>query len=196
MYVEKVPPCKLVSSADLARITGYTEVHLSRLAKEGMPKAGRGRYDIELVVKWLLTRRLDKANETMQDAKKRLIEEQIESQKLENERSRGELVPIEEVQHALNHQAVTVATQLDGLAPRVAYELSAITQIPAPKVQEVVFRECRAIRETIASNWQNYHGADAHGGDDSEAAAKPNRGRVGRPRKVPAAGEPRAGQVA
>lgn len=192
----KTPPCKHVSTAELSRITGYSEMHLSRLAHEGMPKEGRGLYDLERAIKWLLTRRDTTANANIQDVKRQLIQEQIEAQKLENAKTRLELLPLEDVQHMLNAAGVIVASQLDGLAPRVAHELSAITTIPAPKVQEVVFRECRSIRESIAAEWDSYRGPDADGSDDSQAAAKPKRGRVGRPRKIPAAGEPGAGAMA
>lgn len=188
--------CKYVHTPELSRITGYTATHIGRMVREGMPKADRGLFDLELAVKWLLTRRDERATATIQDVKKDLIEEQIEAQRLDNAKTRGDLLPLEDVQHMLNAAGVIVATQLDGLAPRVAHELSAITAIPAPKVQEVVFRECRSIRENIAAEWDAYRGADADGGDDSEAAAKPKRGRVGRPRKVPAAGESRARAVA
>ncbi len=192
----KQPPCKHVSTAELSRITGYSEMHLSRLAHEGMPKEGRGLYDLERAIKWLLTRRDATATANIQDVKKQLIQEQIESQKLENAKSRGELLALEDVQHMLNAAGVIVASQLDGLAPRVAHELAAITQIPAPTVQEVVFRECRAIRESIATEWDAYPGPDAGGGDDHPASPEPQRRRVGRPRKIPTAGKPGAGQVA
>ncbi len=176
----KQPPCKHVSTAELSRITGYSEMHLSRLAHEGMPKEGRGLYDLERAIKWLLTRRDATATANIQDVKKQLIQEQIESQKLENAKSRGELLALEDVQHMLNAAGVIVASQLDGLAPRVAHELAAITQIPAPTVTE----------------WDAYPGPDAGGGDDHPASPEPQRRRVGRPRKIPTAGKPGAGQVA
>jgi phage terminase Nu1 subunit (DNA packaging protein) len=192
----KESPCQVVSTAELSRITGYTETHIARLVHSGMPKIGRARFDLAQAVKWMLTRKERSAGDTITDARTRLIEEQIEGARLDNERLRGELLQIEDVQHVLQAQAVTVATQLEGLAPRIAYELAAIAAIPAPQIQEIVFRECRAIRESIADAWEAYRAPDTDGGEDNASAAAPAGRRVGRPAKVSAARKPRARAVA
>ncbi|MCO5759966.1 MAG: terminase small subunit [Chromatiaceae bacterium] len=171
-------------------------MHLGRLVREGLPKAAPGEYDVAAVVQWLLNRSATDARETIRDIKYRLIEEKVEAQRLENAQSRRELLPVEEVQHMIQAAAVAVATQLDGLTPRVVHELAAIVDVPAPRIQEILFRECRSIRENIATAWEAYSPPDQDGGEDSPTPAEPARRRVGRPRKVSAARSARARKVA
>jgi phage terminase Nu1 subunit (DNA packaging protein) len=154
-YRKPVPGVE-VSTKDLARITGYSVMHVGRLTREGMPKASLGVYNLEHVVKWLLSRRESQAAMSAQETKRQLMLEQIEERRLENMRRRGEMIPVEDVQHTLNAAAVAVATQLDGMAPRVAHELSALSGVPPAVVQEIIFREARAIRTSVASSWDSY----------------------------------------
>jgi hypothetical protein len=123
-------------------------------------------YNLEHAIKWLLLRRESQATVSAQEAKRQLTLEQVEERRLENMRRRGEMISVEDVQHTLNAAAVAVATQLDGMAPRVAHELSALSGIPPATVQEVIFREARSIRNSVAAAWDSYSVVLETGSDD------------------------------
>lgn len=134
----------------VARLFGVTVMTVSNWVDEGMPKSVRGQYDADACVQWYRARmdRKHAERDAAGDAKEQLTRAQVERTQLEVQQLRGELVEATEFQRVVNQAATVIASQLDGLGPRVAGELAGMTDVAA--IQSVIFRETRAIRSSIA----------------------------------------------
>lgn len=144
---------KLIKVDDLATLIGVSRMRVSQLVSEGMPKNGRGQYDLKACVHWYLDfwkQRATGENDEKKAKQINLIDAQRDKIVLETEKLRETLLPVEEVAHTLNAVAVIVSTQLDGLGARMANTLSGIDD-PA-EIQRTLFDECREIRSNIADN--------------------------------------------
>lgn len=166
------PLPEYIRSTDLAFMFDVTPRRIERMVSEdGMPKSSRGSYNLVECVRWYVNFWRDKSSNTG-DAKNEkrlnLIEAQTEKTIVETEKLREKLLPIEEVAHTLNAIAVIVATQLDGLGPRMANTLSGIDE-PA-EIQRALFNECRTIRENIADQIEDLATIENVGLDSSAAA--------------------------
>lgn len=167
-------------SGALSELFGVRPETITRMAKvEGMPKSARGKYLVIECVEWLIARERDKGGrETPADKKARMevAKEQALRYRIDNAKQLGELIPASVVQAAVNQMASNIASQLDGLAPRMAAELASIDD-PAT-IQRALFNECRDIRTATATTFATI--ADSiNGGPDIEAATEQERGRVG-----------------
>lgn len=127
----------------------------------GMPKAGRGSFNVRECIRWYIEYLNVNAgedqhggNEDRSNSRKLYIDAQTERTQLEISERKGLLIPRDQVAHVLHSLAVIVSTQLDGLAPRVAGEVANMTD--PGEIQEVIFDECRSVRANIADQIREF----------------------------------------
>lgn len=158
----------------LGELLGVTRETIARFAKvDGMPKGGRGVYPVAECVNWCIDRERNKgSNESPADKQARidLNEQQTLKLKLQNQQSLLEMLPVELVRGALFKAVSSLASELEGLAARIAPELIDIDQ-PA-EMQGRLRDELRQIRDTYAATLGTIAG-DIVSGDDNKTAAKP-----------------------
>lgn len=140
----------IVNHAQILALLGISKPTLHDWCAQGMPKAGRGEYDAAACVAWLRERHQIALAEARDgaDAKTQLTQAQVERTRLEVSQMRGELLDATDFQRVLNAAATVIASQLDGLGPRIAGEVVGMTDVAT--IQAVVFREARGIRSSIA----------------------------------------------
>lgn len=187
-----------VTVTDLSRYLDVKPPMVMKYAREGgMPKGRvKGRYPLRECVLWKIRKLANKNGEESGDIveeRRKLIAAQRVGQELDNAKVRGELLDAGLVTTAMQRMAALFATQLDGLAARVAPEVSRLRD-PAD-IARVIFDECRVIRGT-ASRAVEAFASELAGGEDTGAAAEKERGRVGRRSPDTAAGLTGAGAVA
>lgn len=85
---------------------------------------------------------------SLEAERKRLIREQADREALENARTRGEVIPVEQVEQIFTATIALVVNRLEGVASRLANELVNIDN-PAV-IREKLLIEHRAIRKAIA----------------------------------------------
>ena len=196
----------LVSHRELASIIGMSPRRISQLVADGMPKSGPDRYDLGICVRWWVDRWRGKEADSEEGVtqRQRLTRMQADKVQTEVQILRGTLVRAIEVEHVMAAAAAVVAGSLDSIGPRVAGEVAEL-QDPA-LIQEVLLRETRSIRESLADAF-SMAAAGATLADDAdeepdagiadhETTAVPQRRPVGRPRKDPSGRKSRARPVA
>lgn len=184
-----------VTGPQLADIVGVKTETVVRYAKEqGMPKAARGRYPLIACIRWVMSLRQPS---TIEDGlgveRKRLVIEQRRRAEIENAHLRDELIDADLVSGVFNTVMAAIATQIDGLGPRLAGELATVDD-PAV-ISRRLHDESRAIRRNVCGEVADICAAIIQSDDDGAAAAAPRR-RVGRRAPSVAAGLSRAGAVA
>lgn len=137
--------------SDIAEIFGVTDRSVQRMLRDGMPQAARGRYDVRACVRWKIDQITNELSSNRPSGERDLLAAaQRERVNLEVAQMRGELMPRELVERALNQIATLISGQLDSLGPRMAGEL-ADSDDPA-WVQDRLFAETRALRSAIAQS--------------------------------------------
>ena len=189
--VDKVT-CGHVVLTELFDITAMT---LSRWVQDGMPKYAKGVYPLKDCIRWAFERMRSQAgHETseIQDSRRMLYDVQRAKHELEIKRINGEVVDVEVVASAVREMASIFATQLDGLAPRMAAQLATINN--PTQIQRELFRETREIRRATC-HALNAFASRENGGADGHAATGEGRGSMGRGVSHTSAGQPGAGEV-
>lgn len=187
-----------VTLPDLVKYLGVSKDMVMKYAREGgMPKGeAKGRYPLRDCVLWKIRKLENKTGEDSHDIaeeRRKLIMAQRVGQELNNSKTRGELLDADLVASTMQQMAALFTTQLDGLAARVAPQLS---QMRDPgEIAKVIFDECRAVRRSASGAVASFAGELA-GGEDPEPAPEAKRGRVGRRKPDLAPGLPGAGAVA
>jgi phage terminase Nu1 subunit (DNA packaging protein) len=149
-------------------IFGVSRMTITDWCRAGMPKLGYGSYDVAACVQWRVAQIQQRAHTTAEvlDGRAELIRAQTERYQLENARLRGTLIDAAYVRATVQSMCATIATMLDALAPRATPELLQCTDAGA--IQELLFRECRAVRDLIADQVRSIGVAldrDERGGD-------------------------------
>lgn len=159
--------------ADIAAIFGVADRTIQRLVKEGLPQIGHGKYDVRQCVQWQFDRLREEAAErgTLNPRDELAIAQRIRVE-LETEQLRGTLLPRDLVTRAFNQVAALVASQLDGLGPRLAGELADMHD--PQQVQATLLREARATRAAIAQAMRDFgqtvESGEAFDDEEEEAA--------------------------
>lgn len=149
------PSTIAVSSSDLARLLTCTDRTVRRLAKEGLlPRMTNGRnakFDAVVCVPAYIryVRNGESGSTTIAQARLKLAEAQRREIELRTRRAERQLLPLDEVASAFEAAMVTVGTQLDGLAGRMAGELATLTDPATIRLR--LFDECRRIRNAAAT---------------------------------------------
>lgn len=188
----------VVSAEYLADCFNVARPTISKFKKEGMPQLAFGKFDVKACVSWYIARiseKDDDGDSAINKQKLLLHEAQTEKVKLENQKLRGEVMPVDLVSRTINEIGSIISTQLDGLAPRCASQLSTMND-PAI-IQQELFNECRDIRSNIASaimdfsdNWNV-----ENDGRNNQPTTSEDGGSVGRRRKNTSTRKPGAGKV-
>ena len=165
------PTCGQVNAGELARIFGVSRKWVYQLEQKGMPRAGR-LFDVADCVQWYLNElkgvETEIEPEDLTKARLALYNAQTEKTRLENERLRGQLVDIDEARTVLYEVASVVATQHEGLAPRITALILGETDVK--RAHSILFEEFRQVREAIGGAIAKL--AHAGGSDDKPAAAE------------------------
>jgi phage terminase Nu1 subunit (DNA packaging protein) len=188
---------KLVASQkSLAVIFAVDPATVSRWAQDGMPKRGWGKYPLAECVRWRIEQLIAQAagdSSEITESRMRLYDTQREKHELEMKQMRRELLDAEEVATAIRSMFGIVATQLDGLGPRMAARLAGLSD--PQKIAKELLSECRNIRRATADSIADF-ARDLDGSEDAPAPARKGRRRVGGREPGAAAGQPGAGALA
>lgn len=139
----------VVPVADIAAIFGVADRTIQRMVKEGLPQIGHGKYDVRQCVQWQFGQlRSETAKRGEMTPRDELAIAQRAKVELETEQLRATLLPRDLVTRAMNQVAAIVASQLDGLAPRLAGELADMND--PQQIQATLLREARSVRGAIA----------------------------------------------
>ena len=188
----------LVTLPELSKIFRVSESMVMKYARESdMPKGStKGRYPLLACLWWRedrLAKSVDSESKDILEERRKLIVSQRIGQELENAKTREELLDSDLVGTAIQHMGALIATQLDGLAPRLTPLLMQVRD-PA-QITRLITDECRTIRGA-ASGAVAHFASSLVAGDDSEASPPEKRRGVGRRQPDPTAGQPGAGAVA
>lgn len=147
--------CTVEELANMLRVSPATIMRWAR--EEGMPRQSHGRYPLVPVIQWYADRHHGNANRAsseLEEERRKLITSQRIGQDLANQKVRGELIDAALVQTAIQHMGALIATQLDGLAPRVSSQLSQLRDPVA--IARVLSDECRSIRQAASQAVSNF----------------------------------------
>ncbi len=198
-----------VNQTELSEILGVSDVTIWEWQKQDppLPMARRGErgqqnlYDTADVIAWMVARAEARARtDKPQD---RLARAQAERVELENEKTRGELVPASEVEPVWRERVLTAAAYMVGRASRLAAILEATPSIEQKrqvlKEEDAAFltklgvdgarmqAEIDALLEQLSTGEAEAFLRRLSGGHDKPGAAGPGQPSVGAP------GAPEAG---
>ena len=158
-----------VGQTDLANLLGITTQRIHQLKAEGLPVAGRGRYPLADSVQWIINYWKTKGgkNNSLDGHRKRLLTAQAKKAEIDNELNLKQLIPAELIASTLNQVGVIIASQLDGLAPRLANELT--NQDDPAYIKKVINDETRQIRISIANLFDDLATTKNDGGNSTPA---------------------------
>lgn len=182
----------------VARALNLSPRRVQQLAAEGLPRIGKGEYDLGACMAWYIKylqriieqRARDDGTSvsTLTSERIRGAREAADKAAIDNRRRRGELVETEFVGALLRDIAADISARLEGLPGRLA---NAIDGIDPTERRARFLAECREIRSGIAVHVAKLaeHGAASAGGggDVPPATAAPGR-RMGKRQPRPPAG--------
>lgn len=155
----------LVEIEQLMQALNVSEVHVGRLAKEGMPKEGRGKYDLGKCMLWYirylqaaLKRRSGAADETgrtEQRERLRLLSAEAELKELELARERGEFAAITDFEKVITQLVVTTKARILAIPSRLAPQLVGEDRL------EIESRLEKELKETLSTLSKNGHKSHA-----------------------------------
>ena len=147
----------IINRSTLAECLGVTVGRVTQLVNEGMPRCARGKYDLPLCVRWYLDYKLKggpNVSADVNEARKKLYDEQTIKTKLETSRIRREVIPSDEHMIDMNQLAVMFSSGLDSIGGRLASELAGVSD--ARKIADLLAHETAAIRESVADAITGY----------------------------------------
>jgi phage terminase Nu1 subunit (DNA packaging protein) len=124
----------LVNVSALAKAMNVGERRIEQLVHEGMPREGRGRYDLGKCLLWyvrflqkaLEARRIEMSDGELasyKEEKLALLRIDRELREIELAQKRKELVAIDDVEKAYSDMALTIKARMMGVPARLAAEL-------------------------------------------------------------------------
>lgn len=187
----------LVNVPTFADILGVTQYTVKTYIAQGMPagsSTGSGKkreFDSGLAIQWLIDQKVaevaptDDEQESADEADRRRKIANASLIELELAQKRGDLIPMAVAENVIDRAFGLVATQLDGLAGRLAAELAAVSD--AAVIRQVLFDETRRIRAAAAAELANRAIVQTGGSEDQSASAEDDSP-VGEPESSAAAG--------
>lgn len=163
-----------VNNEQLAWILGVTRQRVTQLKKDGLPMIARGTYPLDGAVQWVVKYWKQKnlnAGQAMDSHRKRLLTAQALKAEIDNDVRLKQLIPSDIIASTLNQVGTILASQLDGLAPRLASELT--NQTETAYVKKLISDETRQLRISIADLLDDLAVAESHS-EDSPPAADPH----------------------
>ncbi len=159
---------ELINKIDLARFLNLSELRITQLVQSGMKQEVNGSFIFKDAVNWYIetwrTKKKVSANE-LEKHKIDLTKEQFRKVKIENDLKMGDLINLYEISKVIQGVSVIIANQLDALAPRLSNELT--NQKKSSVIKEIIKNETRAIRESIAIEFENFKLSETGSGDST-----------------------------
>lgn len=185
-----------VKTGDLAAILGVSDRRIRQFNQMGLPKVGRGTYNLLTAVRFYTDRLTAQhgGDNTLDEQRQELLLEQTLKTRIENQQKRGELVPIAEVQTAFDHAQAMLAGQLDSFARRMATLIAGLED--EHQIEGVLFDECREVRRAYSDALAAVAGAVPTSKPDPEAPEETDGGGVGKRGKNTPTRKPRTRKVA
>jgi len=183
-YVQHVKAKALITNADgVAEFFDLTPAAIYKMAKEGMPRSKRGKYNLGECTRWYLDKWRAKVEGgealDIHEERKALIIEQRRRAKLEADKMERTQIPVTEVADDFMAMAGAFVSHLNALPGRHANELAS-AEDPA-EVRQLLLAECRAIRSEIAKQVRKYaEGFSVADKPDRRRPARKKPGRVGK----------------
>ena len=170
----------IVSAVVLGKMLRISDRHIRRLSRDGvLPRVGSGPRDgfdaVACVPKYLAHMEAEGAG-SLTEARMKLVEVQRRDLEHRMARREGESIDRAEVQRAFLAAMTSIGGQLDGIAGRLCGELAAMSE-PA-LIREVLFRECRRIRNAAAAELETLANPSS-GGESAESTPADAPGSVG-----------------
>lgn len=193
-----------VTVSELARLLEYSQPRITDFIGEGMPagphvrgRAGR-QVNIRSAVDWLIRREVEKwrtrdGGESAEDADLRKKRADANLAEIKAMEAANILIPLEEAEQTAERAGILFATQLDGLAGRLASRLAG--ESDAAVIREILYVEAKRIRDAVAAELQIGPDRPADGEGD-QAASDEDGEPVGGPGADATDGERGAGAVA
>jgi len=185
-----------ISAEELSALFNVSRDTVARYVRDDqMPKSSWGKYPVWDCVQWFINRAAGQGTGAgqLEDARKRLLEEQIRRAHMDNEKERGQLLDLESVRVAVSAAMADIATQMRGLAARNAARLAALDD--PQTIQRVLTDEIRHVLDSASRQVAAFALVLASGADP-DAPTKPKRRGVGRRAPDSAAGLTGAGALA
>ena len=180
---------------DVAQVFGVSERRIAQFVIEGMPKGGRGNYNIPECHKWYNARYGGQLKDrTLDEQRQELIKEQTLKTKLENDTKQSELLPIDEVTAVVAATITMLSGILDAFSRRNAIVLAGLTD--ENEVERVLWDETRAVRSQFAGQLAALGDHIGNSSKDNNPPTEKKRRRVGRPGKDSTTGKPGTGALA
>lgn len=156
---------EFVTTSDLARAFNLTNARITQLVKEGMPSAGRDRYDYVSASVWYI-RFLQQAvkrrempggvggADALRKERAAAMEMETELKRIALRRARGELVPVAEVVRMFESACGTFKVKmLSGVSRAGSRLMAARTQGQAIATVEAVLTEALGTMSQIGADW-------------------------------------------
>lgn len=145
----------LIARSDMPDLFGVSSNHFSRLQSAGVfAPATKGMYDLKASIDaWLEYKTGGDTDRTLTDEKRLLVIAQRRKLEQEIKARDKELVELAAIEQFFLANVQALASALDGVAGRLAFEVAAITD-PA-QVRAILLQELRLVRETYANALEN-----------------------------------------
>lgn len=171
----------IVSVTEFAEFFGWSQQRVSKLISDGMPggppvrKGETRKFDSAVAAEWLFATREAKYKtpddgETLNEASLRKARADADLAEVRASEAANLVLPLAEAESLIERMMVLVATQLDGVAGRVAATVAAETD--AAVCRATIFDECRRVREAMAAEFQTRATVGTGGAIDLPAAGE------------------------
>lgn len=171
-----MPSEKLIVGADeVAEWIAASDRTVRDLADKGIAvRVGRGRYDLKASVAGTVKhlremaagRGVDERSHDLTAEKARLAKEQADAVALKNAKTRGELIPADEVLFGWSHILTNTRLNIQAAVPRIAQELG-LTKEQTQAVDAIMQRALTDLADEPLRSL----GGDDHEGDERASAA-------------------------
>lgn len=176
----------LVSLTEFAELYEVAPQRIHELVQFGLPatpgKSGKQRQiNVRTAMDWLVRREVEKirtpdGGETIAEASLRKSRADADWAEIKAAQANNELMLMADMQSLIERLMILAATQLDGIAGRVAAQIAA-EHDPAV-CRQIIFDETRRIREAMAHELETST-LMAHSGQNYQAATTENTGSMG-----------------
>lgn len=162
--------CRLLAGDGQESIS---EMHLSRLVADGMPKLARGLYDPHVCMHWYLgklriavqrkaTEGDDGKARNLMDERARLTAAQADTAEMDRDERRGALIPLGLYEQRLNDWAVNTKQRVLGIVPRLVDKLEGM---PRAKLRVALEDALKGCLTDVATGRVQTAAADLSSGD-------------------------------
>jgi phage terminase Nu1 subunit (DNA packaging protein) len=152
----------IVGPQELGKIFECEDSYIHKLAKEGMPQEGRGKYDLGNCMLWYIKYLKNKLKTrarlahdptapvtTERDVRLRLLTAEADLKQLELARERGQFVSLEDVEKTIMQIVVVTKARILALPSRLAAQLVGEGRL---EIENRLDKELKATLTTLSKN--------------------------------------------